>query len=109
VRHKYKTKNIKTDSNEVFLATKNQTRANTSSSRNLRLTATRMCKVWLSGSFDCPLKKIIRVIPAIRVNTVDKITIADKEIFKITCDTNRYPINNNRIYRNNNCRKYFLP
>jgi hypothetical protein len=52
VRHKYKTKNIKTDAKEVFLATINQTRANTISSRNLRLTATKIYKVWLSGSFD---------------------------------------------------------
>jgi hypothetical protein len=52
VRHKYKTKNIKTDAKEVFLATINQTSANTISSRNLRLTATRIYKVWLSGSFD---------------------------------------------------------
>jgi len=49
---------------------------------------------------------MIRQIPEIRVNTVDKITIADKEIFEIASDTNRYPLNNNRIYRNNNCRKY---
>ncbi|MFH0875051.1 MAG: hypothetical protein V1859_03875 [archaeon] len=47
---KYKTKNIKTDGKDVFLATINQTRANTISSRNFRLTETRLCSVWLSGS-----------------------------------------------------------
>jgi hypothetical protein len=49
---KYKTKNIKTEGKEVFLATINQMRVNTSSSRNLRLIATSMYKVWLSGSLS---------------------------------------------------------
>src|SRR5665647_2654564 len=74
VRHKYKTKNIKTDSKEVFLATINHTSANTISSRNLRLTATRIYKVWLSGFFDLPLKKMRRVIHATTVKKRDKIT-----------------------------------
>jgi hypothetical protein len=42
---KYKTKNIKTDGKEVFLATINQIKANTISSRNLRLTEIRLCSV----------------------------------------------------------------
>jgi hypothetical protein len=51
-RDKYKIKNIKTDCKEVFLATINQKSANAISRRNLRLTATRICRVWLSGSFE---------------------------------------------------------
>jgi len=42
VRVKYMTKNINTDSRKVFFAIKNQIRANTISSRNFRLTATRL-------------------------------------------------------------------
>ena len=72
MRHKYKTKNIKTDAKEVFLATINQTSANTISSRNLRLTATRIYKVWLSGSLASPLKKMKSVIIAIAEKEGDK-------------------------------------
>jgi hypothetical protein len=50
VSDKYKTKNVKTDCKEVFLATINHMSVNTISSRNLRLIATRIYKVWLSGS-----------------------------------------------------------
>jgi hypothetical protein len=42
VRAKYMTKNINTASEEVFFAKKNQIRANIISSRNFRLTATRL-------------------------------------------------------------------
>ena len=42
VNVKYKTKNNKTDGNDVFLATINQIRANINSSRNFRLIATRL-------------------------------------------------------------------
>jgi hypothetical protein len=73
---KYKTKNIKTDVKEVFLATINQRSANTSSIRNFRLNATRLCRVWLSDSFACPLKKMIRVIIEITEKTGDKIKIS---------------------------------
>jgi hypothetical protein len=48
---KYKTKNNNTDIKEVFLATINQIRANTISSRNFRLMETRLYRVWLPGSF----------------------------------------------------------
>jgi hypothetical protein len=106
VRHKYKTKNIKTDAKEVFLATINQRSANTISSRNLRLTATRIYNVWLSGSFDCPLKKRRRVINAIKENAVDKMTISTREIFGFKSDTNRYPPNNKRTYKNKRCKEY---
>jgi hypothetical protein len=73
---KYKTKNIKTDVKEVFLATINQRSANTSSIRNFRLNATILCRVWLSGSLDCPLKKMIRVIIEITEKTGDKTKIS---------------------------------
>jgi hypothetical protein len=62
VSAKYKTKNIKTDCIEVFLATKNQSSAIIISSRNLRLMATRLYNVWLSGSLVCPLINIKSVI-----------------------------------------------
>jgi hypothetical protein len=65
VSAKYKTKNINTDCKEVFLATKNQKRANTISSRNFKPIDTRLYKVWLSGSLVRPLKKMINVIIAI--------------------------------------------
>jgi hypothetical protein len=45
VSAKYKTKNIKTEGKEIFLATINQRSANMISSRNLRLSATRLYKV----------------------------------------------------------------
>ena len=41
---KYKTKNIKTDSDEVFFAIMNQMIVKSNSSRNLRLKETRVCK-----------------------------------------------------------------
>jgi hypothetical protein len=67
VNVKYKTKNNTTDDNCVFLATKNHKKAITSSRRNLRVTATRLCNVWLAGSLSCPLKKMIRVTSATMV------------------------------------------
>jgi hypothetical protein len=45
VNVKYKTKNNNTDVKDVFLATINQRSAITNSSRNLRLTETRLCSV----------------------------------------------------------------
>jgi hypothetical protein len=45
VNAKYKTKNIKTDGKEVFLATINQTRANTISNRNFNPNETRVYSV----------------------------------------------------------------
>jgi hypothetical protein len=58
---KYKTKNIKTEGKEVFLAKINQTRANMISSRNLRPNETKVNSVWFSGSLVCPFKKITSV------------------------------------------------
>jgi hypothetical protein len=51
VSDKYKTKNNKTEYNDVFLATINQRSANINSKRNFRVMASRVCRVWLSGSF----------------------------------------------------------
>jgi hypothetical protein len=80
VNVKYKTKNNITDDNPVFLATKNQTKARTSSSRNLRVTETRLCIVWLAGSFPCPLKKIMIVNKEIKVNIPERRAISPKLI-----------------------------
>jgi hypothetical protein len=55
---KYSTKNNKTEAVPFFFIIKNQTRARTNSSNNLILIATKMCIVWLPGSFFPPLKKI---------------------------------------------------
>jgi hypothetical protein len=96
VSAKYKTKNIKTDCKEVFLARINQRRANTISRRNFRLTATRVYRVCLSGSLVWPFKKIVIVINAMSENTVDKMTISAREIFGFTTNTNRYPLDNKR-------------
>jgi hypothetical protein len=71
VNDKYKTKNNITDDNPVFLAIKNQMNANISSVRNLMLTATRLCMIWLAGSLFWPLKKIIRTKRLIRVKIAD--------------------------------------
>ena len=70
VNAKYKTKNIKTDGKEVFLATINQIRAKTISSRNFNPNETRLCSVRVSGTLLGPLKKKTRVIIAIIENIV---------------------------------------
>jgi len=76
VNVKYKTKNNNTDWNPDFLARKNQKNTKKSSRRNFRLIETRLCKVWLSGFFDCPLKKITKDISEIRIKNNDRITIS---------------------------------
>jgi hypothetical protein len=76
VNVKYKTKNNITDDNPVFLAIKNQKNANKSSARNLMLTTTKLCKVWLAGSLPWPLKKKIRIRRVISVKTADAIPIS---------------------------------
>jgi len=75
---KYKTKNIKTDCKEVFLATINQRSADTISSRNFNPIATILYKGWLSGSFACPFKKIVIVINEIIEKERDKIAASLK-------------------------------
>jgi hypothetical protein len=72
VNDKYKTKNNKTDGRFIFLAIINHTSANSISRSSLMLIATRLCSVWLSGFFPCPLKKIISVIKDISVKKHDK-------------------------------------
>jgi hypothetical protein len=103
---KYITKNIKTEGREVFLTTINHIRANTISSRNLRLMATRTYKVWLSGSLVCPLKNMISVINDIAEKTVVCIAISLKRITGFKIITSRYPLNNIRKYKNKNRKKY---
>ena len=73
---KYITKNIKTDVRDVFLEIKNHTRASIISSRNLRLTATRVCIVPESGSRVWPLKKIRRVMTEITEKSNERMTIS---------------------------------
>jgi len=89
VRDKYKTKNIKTDGKEVFLATINQSNTSSSSSRNFRLNATRKYKVWLSGSLASPLKKMKSVIIAIAEKEGDKTKASVKLRFILTIETRK--------------------
>jgi len=103
---KYKTKNIKTEDKEVFLTTINHIRANINSSRNFKLMATRICKVWLSASLASPLKKIISVINAIMEKTVNEMTISLRENPGFTNVENRYPNDSKRIYNNISSKKY---
>lgn len=71
-RDKYRTKNIKMNWKEFFLKTTNQMSAKMISSRNFSVIATRLWKVWLSGSLLWPLKKIRIVISAIIEKVTDK-------------------------------------
>jgi len=66
----------------VFLKIKNQTSAIIRSSRNLRLTATRVCIVWESGSLVSPLKNIIRVVTEINEKKEERITMSLRGIFE---------------------------
>jgi hypothetical protein len=75
---KYKTKKININWKEFFLKAVNQISAKMISSRNLRVIATRLWKVWLSGSFVCPLRNINRVTRAINEKAIDKIAISPK-------------------------------
>jgi hypothetical protein len=86
---KYKTKNIKTACKEVFLATINHKSANTISSRNLSPRDTRLNKVWLSGSFVCPLRKIRIVIRAITEKEADNARISPVIKFSFVKEFNR--------------------
>ena len=71
-RHKYKTKKIKMNWIEFFLKTTNQISAKMISRRNFSVIATRLWKVWLSGSLVWPLKNIRIVIRAIIEKVTDK-------------------------------------
>jgi len=89
ITHKYKTKNIKTDCEEVFLATINQRSADTISSRNFNPIATILYKGWLSGSFACPFKKIVIVINEIIEKERDKIAASLKLRFVSPAEMSR--------------------
>ncbi len=78
VKVKYSIKNNNTNARLVFLATKNQSRAITSSMINLIPRAKSKCIVWLSESFFCPLKKIRMVIRERKVKENDSIVISRK-------------------------------
>jgi hypothetical protein len=97
VKAKYKTKNNTTEVNPVFLETKNQTNASTSSSRNLSVTATRLCNVWLAGSLLCPLKNIINVNNAISMKKAESIITSLKLIAVFVCEKMKYPAARMRI------------
>jgi hypothetical protein len=106
VSAKYKTKNIKTDVKEVFLATINQRSANTSSIINFRLIATRLCRVWLSGSLACPFKKIRIVTSEITEKTGDNIKISPKQRFILNIETIKQAVNRNSIFNNTSNKMY---
>jgi hypothetical protein len=99
VNVKYKTKNNMTDDNPVFLAIKNHRNANISSVKNLMLTATSECIVWLSGSFFLPLKKIISTRSAIIVKTADASPISMYVRFTEKFETMRKPATSTSISR----------
>lgn len=75
---KYKTKNNNTEGNPVFLAIINQKNINISSIRNLELTETRLCIVWVAGSLFCPLKKMTSTRRASKENTIESTAISVK-------------------------------
>jgi hypothetical protein len=97
VNAKYSIKNNITDDNPVFLATKNHTKAITSSARNLRLTDTSRCIVWLAGSFPCPLKKMTRISITRSVNETDRKKIQLKLRPVLRFEVKRNPAVSNRI------------
>jgi hypothetical protein len=97
VNVKYKTKNNNTDVIPVFLAIKNQMNTNTSSMRNLRLTETRLCMVWLSGSFVCPLKKMKSVRSDRSAKAKDNNAASIKTIPMLKFETRRNPVKRTRI------------
>jgi hypothetical protein len=107
VSAKYKTKNIKTDVMEVFLATKNQSSAIIISSRNLRLMATRLYIVWLSGSLVCPLMKINSVINEFSEKASERMTISLSEGISLTEGTRKYATINMRIFKSTRKAEYF--
>jgi len=106
VSDKYKTKNIIKDDNKAFLTSKNQTRANTNSSRNLRLTETRVCTTWPEEFFDCPLKKIMREIEIITKKTTVRVTTLMNGTLIIPVEIKRNPAPSRTMSRNNNNNKY---
>lgn len=94
---KYKTKKINMCWNVFFLKTKNQISAKIMSSRNLRVIATRLCIVWLSGSLVWPRRNMNTVISAINEKTNDKIAISPRLKFTRSDFTATYPDNKTTI------------
>lgn len=88
---KYKTKNIKTDPEDVFFAIMNQTRTKPNSSRNLRLKETNVCMVWLRGSLDSPLRKMITDIRVMNEKRRERIKKSLKRRFDCSVVKIRYP------------------
>jgi hypothetical protein len=101
VKAKYSTKNNISDDDIVFLATKNQMRANTNSSKNLRLMDTKRCMNRLPGSFFCPLKKTNKDIMVIIEKKNDNRAKSLKGKLIFATDNKRYPVINTRILSNN--------
>ena len=106
VNVKYKTKNIITDSNAVFLAIINQIRANTNSSRNFRPMATRLCSVWLSGSFVCPRKKMTRVINVINEKLSERMVISVMRLLRFAIEARKYPAPGSSIFKSKSNKIY---
>lgn len=94
---KYKTKKIKTDWNEFFLATINHIIAKPISSRNLRLIETRLWNVWGAGSFVWPLKKMISVNMAITEKTEVRTAISLTAMLSHAILMKKYPMATIRI------------
>jgi len=94
---KYITKKLKSDGNEFFLATINQIRANPISSRNLRLNATRLCKVCFCGFPDWPFINMPKVTIAITEKSNERMAMFPGFRSKFTIRVRRYPVNITRI------------
>jgi len=103
---KYKTKNIKTDGSAVFLITINHIRANISSIRNFRLTATNIYKVWLSASLVSPMKKMIREIIDISEKTGNKTNTSLILILRLVNVEREKTVINNRPFNSISKRMY---
>jgi len=84
VNDKYNTKNNNTDAKEVFLAIRNHMRAIISSSRNFRVTLTRVKKAWLLFSLLCPARKITSVIIVVAKNEKISQNPSGNEMPKLT-------------------------
>jgi hypothetical protein len=69
------------------------------SSRNLRLTATSVCRVCESGSLVRPRKNIIRVITAISEKNDESIATSLRGIFEYKNDLKRKAVPVSRMFR----------
>jgi hypothetical protein len=95
---KYKTKNITTADASVFLITINQIKAKTISSRNLTDIDTSVCMVVLSGSRNCPLKKMKSCKKFISRNSVARTMKSEKLKGVFKTDDRKKPPAQIRIY-----------